>query len=115
MNAKLRAINHFIQVKDEQDGRPVDRWTSPDILPVLPKNRTFGKKDYVSYWYVVGDVVFLTCLLLLTFISQGFRCCLCIFLVHGWNWYSQWSVCCRSHLRYAHRLFRMRTCCTFVW
>lgn len=47
----LRKIDDFIKVKDEEDGRPVNRWKSPDILPVLPKNRTFGASDYASYWY----------------------------------------------------------------
>lgn len=50
MFARLQAFLDFIKVKDEEDGRPVDRWRSPDILPVLPKNRTFAAKDYASYW-----------------------------------------------------------------
>jgi hypothetical protein len=46
----LRAIDNFIIIKDEDDGRPVDRWKSPDILPVLPNNRNFDSSDYASYW-----------------------------------------------------------------
>ena len=48
LKGRLRAINEAIQVKDHEDGRPVDRWKSPDILPVLPKNRTFTSGDYAS-------------------------------------------------------------------
>ena len=47
----LKAVRDFVTITDEDDGRPVDRWKSPDILPVLPKNRTFGMADYASYWY----------------------------------------------------------------
>ncbi|EPE04392.1 ncs1 nucleoside transporter family protein [Ophiostoma piceae UAMH 11346] len=50
MPSFLRKIDDFVRIKDESDGRPVDRWKSPDILPVPPKNRNFGAGDYVSYW-----------------------------------------------------------------
>lgn len=46
----LRRIIDKIQIKDDIDERPIDRWTNPDILPVLLKNRTFTSKDYISYW-----------------------------------------------------------------
>ncbi|RDW84988.1 uracil permease-3 [Coleophoma cylindrospora] len=46
----LRAIDNKIRIHDDEDGRTIDRWTNLDILPVLPKNRTFTSKAYVSYW-----------------------------------------------------------------
>jgi hypothetical protein len=46
----LRKFDQLIRVKGETDVRKVDRWMSPDILPVLPENRTFRSKDYVAYW-----------------------------------------------------------------
>ncbi len=46
----FKTIRDFVVITDEEDGRPVDRWKSPDILPVLPKNRTFNSTDYISYW-----------------------------------------------------------------
>ncbi|OAA55850.1 uracil permease [Niveomyces insectorum RCEF 264] len=51
----FRSLVDFVTIKDTDDGRPVDRWKSPDILPVLPKNRRFDSKDYISYW-VAGAV-----------------------------------------------------------
>ncbi|EXJ83331.1 hypothetical protein A1O1_06952 [Capronia coronata CBS 617.96] len=46
----LRKFDNLIRVKGESDVRKVSRWMSPDILPVLPENRTFRSKDYVAYW-----------------------------------------------------------------
>ncbi|KAI1323632.1 permease for cytosine/purines, uracil, thiamine, allantoin-domain-containing protein [Xylariaceae sp. FL0255] len=46
----LKYINDFIKVKEDEDGRTVNQWKSPDILPVLPKNRIFGTLDYCNYW-----------------------------------------------------------------
>ncbi|RDW78166.1 uracil permease-1 [Coleophoma crateriformis] len=46
----LRAVDNKIRIRDDEDGRTIDRWTNLDILPVLPKNRTFTSKAYVSYW-----------------------------------------------------------------
>ena len=42
----------FIKVKDSADNRRIDRWTNQDILPVLPKNRTFTTSAFVAYWCV---------------------------------------------------------------
>lgn len=39
-----------LRVEDSENGRPTDRWTNPDILPVLPENRTFTKKSYFGFW-----------------------------------------------------------------
>lgn len=50
LSNNLRKLDRFIQVHDETDGRVVNKWASPDILPVLPKNRRFGTTDYASYW-----------------------------------------------------------------
>ncbi|KAH8674590.1 permease for cytosine/purines, uracil, thiamine, allantoin-domain-containing protein [Tricladium varicosporioides] len=46
----IHKILDKVRIYDDVDGRPVNRWTNPDILPVLPKNRTFTTKAYVSYW-----------------------------------------------------------------
>lgn len=52
MQSRFEFAKRFLQVKDGEDERPVSRWKGPDILPVLPKNRTFVTSDYASYWYV---------------------------------------------------------------
>lgn len=41
----------FIVIKDTGDGRGVNQWQNPDILPVLPQNRTFTTKTFATYWY----------------------------------------------------------------
>ena len=39
------------RVQGEEGGRMTDRWTNPDILPVLPENRNFNLKSYLGFWY----------------------------------------------------------------
>ncbi|KAK3314112.1 permease for cytosine/purines, uracil, thiamine, allantoin-domain-containing protein [Apodospora peruviana] len=46
----MAAILNKLRIKDDEHGRPTDRWTNPDILPVLPENRTFTKKSYFGFW-----------------------------------------------------------------
>lgn len=46
----LAEAKDFVKVKDSSDNRRVDRWTNHDILPVLPKNRTFTTSAFVAYW-----------------------------------------------------------------
>jgi cytosine/uracil/thiamine/allantoin permease len=46
-----RAVN-ALRVRDSENGRPTDRWTNGDILPVLPENRTYTHKSYLGFWYV---------------------------------------------------------------
>lgn len=47
----IRKVVDIVAIKDNEDGRQVDKWTNPDILPVLPRNRTFTSSSYASYWY----------------------------------------------------------------
>ncbi len=49
--AIINKVVDVLRVKDGEDGRPVDRWTNPDILPVLPENRTFTRRSYFGFWY----------------------------------------------------------------
>ncbi|KAF4636900.1 hypothetical protein G7Y89_g1177 [Cudoniella acicularis] len=56
-------INRFldkIRIHDDIDSRPINRWTNPDILPVLPKNRTFTTKSILGFFcfifiYLITD------------------------------------------------------------
>ncbi|RFU32336.1 hypothetical protein B7463_g3976, partial [Scytalidium lignicola] len=50
LSSGLNFVLNKIRIHDDDDGRPINRWTNPDILPVLPKNRTFTTKTYVTYW-----------------------------------------------------------------
>lgn len=50
MPALVRKVVDVVVIKDEEDAGRVDKWTNPDILPVLPQNRTFTSQSYASYW-----------------------------------------------------------------
>ncbi|KAK5174870.1 uncharacterized protein LTR77_000006 [Saxophila tyrrhenica] len=52
--AGLSKLVDKARVHPEEGGRVTDRWTNPDILPVLPENRTFNIKSYFGFWVAAG-------------------------------------------------------------